>query len=181
MAMLFNAVRFFGPGVVDLLRVMWSPDEGGGGASTGGSNEEGVSGEEPIADRVAVDGELAAMRDRLVALYRERSDVVPELIGGETLAEIEASLVTSQQAFSRVTSGLQDSLPANGTNQTAIAQESRANTARRNDGTARVFSTLPPVAAGGGERKPGMASGTTGTMTAVQKIAAGLAARSQSR
>jgi hypothetical protein len=113
----------------------------------GGTDNLSGNGE---VETVAAGDELSVMRDRVVALYRERSDVIPELIGGETLAEIEASLNTSQQAFAR----LHDRL----------------------GGTRISVGVIPPVAAGGGERRV-----VAGTMTAVQKIAAGLATRQTSR
>lgn len=48
--------------------------------------------------------ELAASVGRYAATLRERPDVVPELIQGGTVAELEASLGQAQQAFRRVAS-----------------------------------------------------------------------------
>lgn len=48
--------------------------------------------------------ELAASVERYAATLRGRPDVVPELIQGGTVAELEASLGQAQQAFRRVAS-----------------------------------------------------------------------------
>ena len=50
--------------------------------------------------------ELAASVGRYAATLRGRPDVVPELIQGATVAELEVSLGQAQQAFRRVASQL---------------------------------------------------------------------------
>ena len=43
--MILNALRFFGPGIVDFLKVAWSPetDQGGGGAGGATDGQVGPS------------------------------------------------------------------------------------------------------------------------------------------
>lgn len=56
----------------------------------------------------------AAVLGRYVGLMRDRSDVVPEMIGGETLDEVDASLAQSRAAFERLASRFAPSSAANG-------------------------------------------------------------------
>lgn len=49
-----------------------------------------------------VRGELTTSVERFAALMRARPDVVPELIGGGTMVEVEASVTGAQEAFRRI-------------------------------------------------------------------------------
>lgn len=71
--------------------------------------EEEVRGQEQVAevsapvDEVArLQGEVAGAVAALTGLLRARPDVVPELVQGETVAEVEASVVVAQQAYERI-------------------------------------------------------------------------------
>jgi hypothetical protein len=57
---------------------------------------------------------------RYVELVRTREDVIPELVGGATLEEVEVSIEQSRTAFERLLTRLQLAAPAS----TAILEQS---------------------------------------------------------
>ena len=61
--------------------------------------EETTAGDEEVAGQAGVEHEVQQLRDLIVKAHH---DTVPELLQGETLAELLASLPTAQAAFARV-------------------------------------------------------------------------------
>lgn len=151
--------------------------EGEGEEKRKGQNEEGGDGEEGseveqafeegkgkgTAEQVGPDevtrlrSEVATAVERLAALYRERGDVVPELITGSSVAALDAALVVAQQAYANLMG--RAGQPGSGVEGSSV--ERRA--------AGRVV-----VSAGGGERRSGP---NAAGLSAVQKIALGLEQR----
>jgi hypothetical protein len=178
--MLLGLVRFFGPGVTELLRVMWSPEEGGAGSGGGeveaeaeaglGQGTGALEGGQPLAvsasdvsglqtsPSLAASSDTVALQtalERLAAVYRELPEVVPELITGDSVAELDAALRRAREAYARLAA--------------------RLSGAEEGGGQARVRVTVP---AGGRERR---SEQNAANLTAVQKIALGLEQRIRSR
>jgi hypothetical protein len=187
--MFLNMIKFFGPGVTDFLRVMMEADSGTGGGGAGSSGGSGAAGEGGGAVSGNEDGqqvavEAAQTREQLIALYRQRADVVPDMIGGATLAEINASLQAAQASFA----ALRDQILS--PYQAAIEASQNPGAAQAlgflNTGTQRITppapAQVPPVSAGGagaGKQAPGGVD--VSKLSAAAKIAFGLNMKGQSR
>lgn len=61
-----------------------------------------------------VQSQHAAVLGRYIQMVRDRVDVLPEMIGGETLSAVDATLAQSRAAFERLASRLAPSSAANG-------------------------------------------------------------------
>ncbi len=202
-------LKLFGPGVVELLRVMWvaegeggegnameggevieklgggenrerkrAPTEGlfteelfteglstevgnegaggnGGAGENGGTRENGGAGEDAM---VGLEREAQATLARLIELYRVRPDVVPEMIVGGTLGEVEAALVRAQAVYHSV--------------KARVLNEVATHSVTPNPTN---LHAIPLIAAGGGERRSNTIPATA--LSPVQKIARGLEER----
>ena len=91
------------------LELLLEAEPQAGAAPDEGEEEGQGKGQEGGLERVReelrqVRAELAASVERYAATLRARPDVIAELVQGETVAELEASLGQAQQAFRRVAS-----------------------------------------------------------------------------
>lgn len=187
--MIINLLRLFGPGIVETLRVMWSPE--GGGTAGSGQEGEGQTVEEtqhfpetqqfqekadpaeadPLPGGKGAAGETGALREQYGAalaqlgqLYRAREDVVPEMVRGESVAELEASFQRAREAYDRVRARVLErgNLPV---------EPSKPGTGPKPGVEPEI---MVPVAPGGGTRGGTPGTGPGQSLTPLQKIALGL-------
>lgn len=184
--MFLNLIKFFGPGVVPFVRVLMEADgAGAGGAAPAAGSEGGAGGAAPSGneDGQAAAVEAAQTRTQLIELYKSREDVVPDMIGGASLAEINQSLQQAQAAFvairDKVLSPYQAAIEASQANGSAQAL------GFQNIGAQRVVPAAPaapvnPGGAGAGKQAPG-AGPDVSKLSPMAKIALGLSMKGQSR
>jgi hypothetical protein len=98
------------------------------------------------------------MLARLIELYQAQPDVVPEMIMGGTLAEVEAALARAQAVYQSV--------------KAKVLQEVAAHSAMP---PSTNLHAVPFIAAGGGERRSSAIPAAS--LSPVQKIARGLEQR----
>lgn len=96
----------------------------------------GAGGSEQKPEGQAAPDQVAAWREAYVSQVKGQPGVIPELINGETLEAIQASVTASKAAFERVAEAVKASLPTAG--------------AAAADGAATQVTPAP--AAGGGPR-----------------------------
>ncbi len=198
--MILNMLKLFGPGVTDILKIMWSADTGGdGGGASGGTDTggEAVSASETVDNNISAEitnpspdtsglaGQVETLRnevggaiEKLAELYRDRGDLIPELVTGNTVKELEDNVERAVAAFNNIKAKLTPpAAPPAAPPIPPLEGGSGVQKTALDGGPKFQIGSETPVGAGGGVR--GGTGAEAPVLSALDKIALGISAGNQ--